>query len=72
MVGEDNHQGGGYTGGPCATSHGSISGICASATAKAYIDREKVSNIAFPCMGSRRWRGWGDHELALSVNIEQG
>jgi uncharacterized protein (DUF169 family) len=60
-----------YTGGPYTTSYGSISGICASATAKAYIDQERVSHIAFPCMGSRRWGGWTDNELALSVNIKQ-
>lgn len=60
-----------YTGGPYTTSYGSLAGICASATAKAYVDRETVSHIAFPCMGSRRWGGWGDYELALSVNIEQ-
>lgn len=60
-----------YTGGPYTTCYGSISGICASATAKAYIDHDRVSNIAFPCMGSRRWGGWTDYELALSVNIGQ-
>jgi uncharacterized protein (DUF169 family) len=60
-----------YTGGPYTTSYGSLGGICSSATAKAYIDESKVSVTAFPCMGSRRWGGFTDMEVALAVNIKQ-
>jgi len=61
-----------YTGGPYTTSYGSLAGICSSATAQAYLDDSKnVSNVAFPCMGARRWGGWTDMEVALSVNIKQ-
>ena len=31
----------------------------------------KVSVVAFPCMGSRRWGGMTDMDLALAVNIKQ-
>jgi len=60
-----------YTGGPYTTSYGSLAGICSSATAKAYVDESKVSVVAFPCMGSRRWGGMTDMDLALAVSIKQ-
>ncbi len=60
-----------YTGGPYTTSYGSLAGICSSATAKAYVDDSKVSVVAFPCMGARRWGGYSDMDLALAINIKQ-
>ncbi|MBN1856046.1 MAG: DUF169 domain-containing protein [Dehalococcoidia bacterium] len=60
-----------YTGGPYTTSYGSLAGICSSAAAKAYVDESRVSVVAFPCMGSRRWGGMTDMDLALAVNIKQ-
>jgi len=60
-----------YTGGPYTTSYGSLAGICSGATATAYIDQKRVSVVAFPCMGSRRWGGFNDMEVALAVNMKQ-
>jgi len=59
-----------YTGGPYTTSYGSLAGICSGATATAYMDESRVSVVAFPCMGSRRWGGFNDMELAMAVNIK--
>jgi len=59
-----------YTGGPYTTSYGSLAGICSGATATALVDESRVSVIAFPCMGSRRWGGFNDMEVALAVNIK--
>lgn len=59
-----------YKGGSFTTVYSNMCGICGAATAKAYIDRENV-NIAFPCYGARRWGGFKDDELGLSVPIEQ-
>lgn len=59
-----------YTGGPYTTSYGSLAGICSGATATALVDESRVSVVAFPCMGSRRWGGFGDMEVALAVNIK--
>ncbi len=58
-----------YTGGPYTTSYGSLAGICSAATATAYVDESKVTVVAFPCMGSRRWGGFNDMEVALAINI---
>jgi len=60
-----------YTGGPYTTSYGSLGGICSGAAATAYVEESRVSVIAFPCMGSRRWGGFTDMEVALAVNIKQ-
>ena len=59
-----------YTGGAYTTSYGSLAGICSSATATALVDESRMSVVAFPCMGSRRWGGFNDMELALAINIK--
>jgi len=59
-----------YTGGPYTTSYGSLAGICSGAAATAYMEESRVSVVAFPCMGSRRWGGFNDMEVAMAVNIK--
>ena len=59
-----------YTGGPYTTSYGSLAGICSGACATAYMEESRVSVVAFPCMGSRRWGGMNDMEVAMAVNIK--
>jgi len=59
-----------YTGGPYTTSYGSLAGICSGACATAYMEDARVSVVAFPCMGSRRWGGFNDMEVAMAVKIQ--